>query len=337
MPVSRSKSRGRSRTKKTITANARSRSTSSAVRSTGKKPSRRPRATSSMSRGRQMMRVEGHGAGGTFTQLTNVRPCPSYYKPYLKLAKQTQQSVAGQAIVSATGLQGVVDVSLGSGDSMRVLMTSAANTEVLALGPTQTIFLERMELLWTIRNDTNNEIVADIYDLIARHDQVETGPASEPSLAWALGDSNASGTDAYRIPGATPFSSPTFNQFFKVVKVHHLIMPAGSTHEHRINVVVNKLFNAAFWAAEGQPDMRNMMNFTRSCMIAWRGAPCAITTGATTISNTRLDTTIFKKYTFTIPSISQSVVSAQNYLSVSGTLSLVNDETGVVDGLQTAA
>jgi len=284
-----------------------------------------------------MMRVEGHGAGGTFTQLTNIRPCPSYYKPYAKLAKQTQQSIAGVPYTSTTGQQGVVDVSLGSGDSMRVLMTAANATEVINTNGTQQLFLERMELLWTIRNDTNNEIVADIYDVIARHDQVETGPASEPTLAWDLGDSNAGSGSAFRIPGATPFSSPTFNQFWKVVKVHHLILPAGSTHEHRVNVVVNKLFNAAFWNADGNPDMRNMMNFTRSAMLAWRGAPCAIREGSvSSVSATRLDTTIFKKYTFTIPSVSASVVSAQNYLVTTGTQSLVNDETGLVNALATA-
>ena len=187
-----------------------------------------------------MMRIEGHGAGGTFTQLTNVRPCPSYYKPYAKLAKQTFQSIAGAPYLSSIGQQGVIDFSIGSGDSMRTLMAAANATEVLATNGTQQLFLERMEFLWTIRNDTNNEVIGDIYDIVCRHDQVEGGPASEASLAWDLGDSNAGNAGALRTPGSTPFSSPAFNNFFKVVKVHHLIMPAGSTHEHRVNVVVNK-------------------------------------------------------------------------------------------------
>jgi hypothetical protein len=290
--------------------------------------------------GKVSNRIPGHAAGGTFTQLRFSKQCPSYYKGQLKgLAKQTLQSCAGAAYTSTTGGQGLVSAPLAAGDKMRDIFTMAVGTEVLTTGPTQRVFLERMEMVWTIRNDTNNEVVMDIYDVTCRHDQQAANGASEPALAWALGDGNAGAANAYRTPGATPFSSPTFNQFYKVVKVHHVIMPAGSTHEHRVHVNVMRMFSNAFFSSDsGQPDMQLMKGLTRFAMLAWRGVPVAIREGGgTTISNTRLDTTIMTKYTFSIPSVSQSVVNSVNYLATTGTLSMVNDETGQVNALATAA
>ena len=79
-----------------------------------------------------------------------------------------------------------------------------------------------------------------LYDIIARRSldsqtAITWGPWA-PTQAWGMGEQDAGvniGNNAYL--GSTPFQSPQFTTYFKVLKATLQLMAPGQTHVHRIN------------------------------------------------------------------------------------------------------
>jgi hypothetical protein len=96
-------------------------------------------------------------------------------------------------------------------------------------------------------NQSNGNVNLKLYDVICRKD-LGSGSAVDPSSAWYNGitDNVTTGTVSSVSStnlGATPFMSPLFCQYFKVLKVTSIILAAGQSHHHYVKRTLNRMIN----------------------------------------------------------------------------------------------
>jgi hypothetical protein len=153
---------------------------------------------------------------------------------------------------------------------------------------------------------------------------------NDPRTAWSQGETDAGATNMAIQVGCTPFSSPRFTQFFKVVKVTHVILPAGGTHEHRVHYEPNKLLNQ-----EVVQDSGNIRNLTHYTMATVYGAPDndATTKTVVSIGTTSVDFVQTKQYrwSYLSDSTSNNAFTQSLPTTYATTEAVFNDESGVVN------
>lgn len=98
------------------------------------------------------------------------------------------------------------------------------------------------ELMLTNQDEGNVRFV--LYDIIARRDITQSNLV-DPATAFknSLADEGASNAN-WAAVGATPFSSDLFTQFYKILKMTHVILGAGQFHTHRVHFGLNRQFDA---------------------------------------------------------------------------------------------
>jgi len=102
-----------------------------------------------------------------------------------------------------------------------------------------------------MKNMTTSPIVVTLYDCVAKRDQTPSGSTITPTSAWNDGLSNeqtglpqnSNGLQA-NFPGARPYASQKFCQWWTVKRSFNFVLAAGSTHTHYVSVVPGGMFNA---------------------------------------------------------------------------------------------
>ena len=286
-------------------------------------------------------RIEGHASGGT---ISTCRAMTGRKKSFLTKAMklsnlETYNGAFATSYACPQGKQNAFilgyiydQTDMVQIQTMMGKTVYTGNPAVIPTGNNWKWFLDNYKATYTVRNDSSNECFLEFYDCVPRFD-LGTTVGTDPLSTWSSGNVDAgTGVFDYQVPGATPFNSQKFTTAWKVLKVTHVVVPAGSLHEH---VVVAKP-KCIFHAQESQLNgaYRNLTTYT---MLVFRGAPCAIQgTSESTTSIIRLDTTQMyqNQFRWLDNVVSYNVVN--NGLRNDGTVQFVNDETATLGPLQVA-
>lgn len=199
----------------------------------------------------------------------------------MKIAPQILNSVLQGRITSALSRQAVENFNLYSGVGGSVVPTLLSGPNDIAdmntvLFATETIpaqqgaagnstattrrmMVESVRCKVTMKNHTNSPIDVTLYDIVPKRDEPRSLDGVKPNFRWQSGLLNESVTivgtanqnaQSVSFPGAKPFQSQEFCQFFTVKKVTHFVLGAGTEHIHYITIKPKFLFNNAFTASE---------------------------------------------------------------------------------------
>nr|WAE42494.1 MAG: capsid protein [Cressdnaviricota sp.] len=96
----------------------------------------------------------------------------------------------------------------------------------------------RMRLLAT--NQGNSTMFVHVYTMRCRK---QTIVSEYPGLSWSQGLTDLGGTTVNTTWNETPFISPRFTEFYKVLKITNYVLAPGETMDHYITVKANCQFN----------------------------------------------------------------------------------------------
>ena len=277
--------------------------------------------------------IPGQGSGGTYSTFYSKGQLKKWLVPLKKTgAPNFSYTNASGRIIAAVGTQSpVLTSTIFAASDMAPLIYSSTT-----IGKTQRVLLESCTSSTLYRNQANNDCFMTLYDIVARRDMNASDSNDIPTNAWFTGltDTGITPSTMFYAPGSTPFTCPKFCQFYKVVKVTHVILPAGGCHDHRVNISPNRLVNNEIWQ-----DSQNCRGLTYFTMAVCYGAPDNDATVKTNVSigSSAVDFVQTKQYRYTYLQDSTTV----NYVSGSGlgtitTESIEQDESGLVSTVTTA-
>jgi hypothetical protein len=237
--------------------------------------------------------IPGHGAGGTYSAFRLQRRLSPWLKGLRKNAASNFKYVnSGYRIGSTVGQQAITSVAQTFNyQDLQGLFQTTVNKSCRTI-------LESCTENTIFRNQDKNDVYLDLYDIVARRDITSTGNTDfYPDGAWANGVADAGASNMQLQVGTTPFSSPRFTQLYKVVKVTHVILPAGGTHEHRVHYEPNRMLNLET-LQDGQWALKGLTHYT---MAVWYAAPLndSVNTGQVSIGAANLDYVQTKQYKWT--------------------------------------
>lgn len=145
-----------------------------------------------------------------------------------------------------------------SSSDLPTLYANLDSDETVPGAASTTVRTERMnikyiKLKYTLKNQTNVPVTIQFYDIIAKRDTASSqtffGGATtmDPQTLFTTGINNenvgsSSGLTS-TFPGATPFMSERFCQYYTVKKVTKFTLHAGTEHVHYVKLKPSMLFN----------------------------------------------------------------------------------------------
>lgn len=135
---------------------------------------------------------------------------------------------------------------LGATEPSPATQTSPNNTTSF----TRRMMMQAIRAKYTLKNATNTPIEITLYDVTSRRDQQSL--TLSPITSWDNGLVDQSITIPgvtpqnplnSSFPGAKPFQSQNFCQTWKVKRVSHFVLGAGSTHQHYVTIKPGGLIN----------------------------------------------------------------------------------------------
>jgi len=274
------------------------------------------------------LQVPGHGAGGTFTSVYIKKPLTPWLKGLKKAAASNFSYVnSSTRLTAGSGVQGYKTMSQTyNATDLATLFQSTNNT-------CRTI-IESVTENNLYRNQSNNDCFLTIYDVIARRDLSSVSGLAQdylPDGAWFSGapDTGMLSSQTFDV-GATPFAVPKFTQYFKVVKVSHIILPAGGCHNHRIHYEPNRMLSREVINDSNQ----NVKDMTMYSLAVIYGAPDNNLLGSTVSSGSAVvDFVQTKQYKWTYLSDAVTNNSYVNNLAVIATEYIMQDESGTAQAV----
>ncbi len=277
--------------------------------------------------------IPGQGSGGTFSTFYSKSAIKKFLIPLKKTGAPNFSYVNNPGrLTSAIGFQGVAQTSsIWSAADMAALIYSSTT-----IGRTQRMLLESCTSSTIYRNQSNNDAYLTLYDVVSRRDINTADANKDPVVCWynGLTDTGISGTLMQVQVGNTPFSSPKFCQFYKVLRVTHIILPAGGTHDHRVNISPMRLVNNEIW--QDSYNARNLSYFT---IAAFNGAPDNDVTTKTNVTtgSVAIDYVQTKQYRYTYLQDSTTANYYNSTLPTTGiTETIEQDESGLVSAVTAA-
>lgn len=157
----------------------------------------------------------------------------SLIKRASKLGKFYKVASRDQYVINGSGR---VDGSVGTQSTNVTAMwdkTDIASIKSnLSLNNTARIYLDMCDSVFRFTNQGIASVFLTLYHIIARRDN---SSFAGPTNAWQTGIVDESGaSSAYTHFGSIPTNSVSFNNYFKIVKIHKVALPAGAVHQHVI-------------------------------------------------------------------------------------------------------
>lgn len=139
---------------------------------------------------------------------------------------------------------------------------------------TRRMMVESVHCKIRMKNHTNAQIDVVLYDIVPKKDEARDVSGTLPSARWTTGIGHervdlGGTTDNAQVdllPGATPFQSQYFCQYYTVKKVTRFVLHAGSEHHHIIKILPKYLMNRT-----GTVDLRLMRGLSTYCMAVIKG------------------------------------------------------------------
>ena len=276
--------------------------------------------------------IPGQGSGGTFSTFYMKSPIKKFLIPLKKTGAPNFSYVnsAGR-LTTGYGNQGATQTSsIFSSTDMANLIYSSTT-----IGKTQRMLLESCTSSTIYRNQSNNDAYLTLYDIVARRDMNSADANKDPVTCWVNGviDTGVAASMVNQV-NSTPFQAPKFCQFYKVLRVTHIILPAGGTHDHRVNISPMRLVNNEIWQ-----DSYNCRNLSYYTMAVNYGAPDNDVTTKTNVTSgsSQIDYMQTKQYRYTYLQDSTTANYFNNSLPTTGiTETIEQDESGLVSSVVVA-
>lgn len=203
------------------------------------------------------------GSDAGVTAFKNVRPLhPRVLRSLRKImAPRWTQSVAQQRVTSTVSQQQPVTLTVGYNglaQSQYLLTSQDFNMMFQNLNGDETVpaaisanvprklVVRQAKVKHTIKNQTNIPVEITLYTCMARRD-AQNGSNFDPTTLFNGGISleqfGVGSTLNSLFPGATPFMSEEFCQYWKVKKVTKFNLHPGSEHKYFIVTKPGKIFN----------------------------------------------------------------------------------------------
>lgn len=146
----------------------------------------------------------------------------------------------------------------GANSDQATMATVLGLTDVTygAIGNFRKYKVDYCKVRYRIKNQHNFPVKITLYDIQPRRDALV---ARDPLADWRDGidqqqlpliGAAVSNID-YRFPGATPFQSPYFTQYFKVLKKTTFMLHPGSEHQHYLQVSPAYMFDFQYHGSFG--------------------------------------------------------------------------------------
>jgi len=166
---------------------------------------------------------------------------------------------------------------------------------------------------YTFSNMSTGGVDLEIYDLVLKRDlptsnsvtvNTQTYPISPyPDLYWNEGSLAVQGQPTGTTPspctilGSSPFDSPFFKDYFKVMKRTIVQLKQGSAHRHAVWLQPNSLIDNTVWQNSAVTGVRGITSFM---MYNIRGLPVGDTAGhTTTTGQCQVNCVLVKRYKYT--------------------------------------
>lgn len=137
------------------------------------------------------------------------------------------------------------------------------------------------ELSFTNMTDANIRVT--LFDIITRRDSSDLPETNFTGAISAEQDPGSEGSYSYPF---SPFTVDLFTQFYKVLKMTHIVLATGQTHVHRIHYSPNKVLNGTA-VINGPAGVNNLKGITCFTMMQVVGVP-AISANTSTLSSTSI-------------------------------------------------
>lgn len=252
------------------------------------------------------------GTGGTFSKFFyGKRKVPKGYRAVIKALKNNffVSNESGRLNVGV-GVQDAFYTSFfRSGDVTSIFST-------FTLPNISRVLLRSVSAELMITNQADSVCRVTLYDVIARRDNAVSTNVQSPTGAWAHSYADQGTLDAdYTVVGSTPFSAGLFTQWFKVLKITHVDMPAGHIHCHRVHYEPNKALDGEVKNYVGQ----QYKGLTCYTMVVAHGTPANDTTTKTQVSTStaHLDWVSRRQYKYSFIADNTSTFTKTNTLSTS--------------------
>ena len=313
------------------------RSTRGRTRARGRGPPIRTRTKVSL---HQSAKQSGH-AGSFSNFYYGKRQCPKkVYNAYKGVAAQIYQTNVAGVLTCTSGVQNQTIVnSLYCGSDVYETTGVQADLEYIfnAIGTwnggnaTRRTLLETVSGETMLQNQCNVNVRVILYDIICRRDldsqtAISWGPTN-PTVAWDTGYQDAGATLANaKNLGSTPFQSPLFTDYFKVLKATHILMAPGQTHVHRIKFSPNKLLHGEVHKYSNA----NHKGLTCYQMMVISGCPCDNNSTTVSTADAKIDYVSKKVYRFkNIVDDSIKLTATNNITAITAaTENIMNVDTG---------
>lgn len=161
------------------------------------------------------------------------------------------------------------------------------------------------ETLFTNQENVNGRFT--IYDVICRKDT--NGTITNPLTAISNGVADLSGAIAtdYLVPGFTPFMSPRFTEYFKVLQTTDVILSPGACHSHVVTYSPQKYLSKEITNGAGGVGIGGLTLFT---LIQFHGTPINDVTDQTQVSLSHIAVDFVQKETYKIQYIHNAIMNA---------------------------
>lgn len=255
---------------------------------------RRRTRTRTTTRRKLNQRALNLGTGGSFSKFFYGKRLlnPTLRTLYKKTNKNYWTVSDSSTIECSTGFQDfITPLTLFRHADLETLMGMMPQTT----NNTNRVNFESASAELQISNMRNSNTRVVIYDIIARRD-TDDGYITLPEDALNAAITNQGGAGDKTDFGISPFTLDVFTQYFKVLKMTHVLLSEGQTHIHRVHYAPNKVLSEQV-VKNTDSNIRGLSCFT---MIHTFGTPCNDYDTHTTITSTsvRLDIVWKKTYRF---------------------------------------
>lgn len=199
-------------------------------------------------------------------------------------ASNTYTTNSTQRILCNSGFQGIQEFAASDYDALHYIMQLQPSGT--AVPPTQYVLNSCTNTL-SIANNSLTGGHVDIYDIFYKRDTTSnyqnnsgTTFGKGRAIAFFQGgmqdqDSTTHDINAYAFLKTTPSASRAFRDSCKVVKRTRILLAAGSTHEHTVNLSPNRLIDSSLIGINNGQKLNMVHGLSYSCMVVGYGLPAS--------------------------------------------------------------
>jgi hypothetical protein len=275
--------------------------------------------------------VPGMAGCGTFTTFSHRRKLSPWLKGLKKAgAENTYNSNQSGRVTAISGSQSASELTYYyTGGDIDALFSGSEPPSTHLF--TRKIVIEASSIVIYMTNNGTNPIALDMYDMTPRRDMPKANTATDnsPMALWEQGLYFAgapAGSSPQNVVGASPFQSPLFCQFWKVLKVSKVQIPQGCTHEHRVHWDVNRSVNQSLTLSNDY----YFKDMTYLCMAVLKGFPVDDGLFGVSTAPASFDAVNCRKSNWTQISDAESSLTTYNSLAEIRSPNIVNIGSGGV-------